>query len=76
MPSGGERCAGPAGSPETPGDHTGNPPDHPKMLMVGTVDRSTRQTIIATLDRAAPSGNQGTTPVGPSPVRLWTDLRS
>ncbi len=46
------------------------------MLMVGTVDRSTRQTIIATLDRAAASGNQGTTPVGPSPVSLWTDPRS
>jgi len=37
----------------------GNPPDHRKMLMAGTVDRSTRQTIIATLDRAAPGGNQG-----------------
>jgi len=36
----------------------GNPPDRLKMLTAGTVDRSTRQTIIATLDGAAPGGNQ------------------
>lgn len=37
----------------------GNPPDRLKMLTAGTVDRSTRQTIIATLDRATPGGNHG-----------------
>ena len=38
----------------------GNPPDRLKMLTAGTVDRSTRQTIIVTLDRATPGGNQAT----------------
>ena len=53
----------------------GNPPDHPKMLTAGTVDRSTRQTILATLDRATPSGNQGDPVPWRCGVGLWTDGR-
>ena len=56
------------------GDHTENPPDRLKMPTAGIVDRSTRQTIIATLDRADPSGNQAVS--GPARPRPGARIRS
>jgi hypothetical protein len=41
--------------------------------MAGIADRSTRQTITATLDRAAARGNQAVAVRGQTGLGLWTD---